>query len=555
KENYYRNELIIFVEDSTERMNIEQSLMQGANEANLLLSTLIASKQYIDQIVTSMADGLVVTTLSGKIKTINPAAQALLEYDEAELRGQPISTVIGERARDRQEARGGEEERITITDNQQPTTALIKDIETVCYTKTGKKIPIAFSCSVVQTEIENFQGYVYILRDMRERKQVELAKQEFLAMISHEVRTPITSVTGMASLLLSTELSVKQQDFVKTIETSGNALLAIINDFLDFSKIESGKLELEAQPFALQSCVNEALYMLAPQAKEKGLKLSFIDTSEVFSLIIADITRLRQILINLLSNAIKFTEAGSVEVSTIAREIDRNLDGKKSYEIQFAVKDTGIGIPRDRIERLFKAFSQVNSSMTREYGGTGLGLAICKKLSELMGGRIWVESEPGVGSTFYFTITAPIVEERLENVCKDIAIDTYIAEEHPLKILLVEDNIVNQKIVQHLLQRMGYEADLANNGLEALLALRRQSYNVVLMDVHMPEMDGLTATQRICKEWTPELRPWIVAMTASGMWGEHERCLASGMNDYLCKPIGIQQLMQVLQRCQPMMNY
>ncbi|MDF5734059.1 MAG: ATP-binding protein, partial [Rhizonema sp. PD38] len=546
--NSYRNELIIFVEDSTERMNIEQSLMQGANEANLLLSTLIASKQYIDQIVTSMADGLVVTTLSGKIKTINPAAQTLLEYDEAELRGQPISTIIGERVR------GGEEKRINIINNQQPTTALIKDIETVCYNKSGKRIPIAFSCSVVQTEIENFQGYVYILRDMTERKQVELAKQEFLAMISHEVRTPITSVTGMASLLLSTELSVKQHDFVKTIETSSNALLAIINDFLDFSKIESGKLELEAQPFALQTCVNEALYMLAPQAKEKGLKLSFIDTSEIFSLIIADITRLRQILINLLSNAIKFTETGSIEISTIAREIDRNPDGKKSYEIQFAVKDTGIGIPRDRIERLFKAFSQVNSSMTREYGGTGLGLAICKKLSELMGGRIWVESEPGVGSTFYFTITAPIVEERVENVCKNVAIDTYIAEEHPLKILLVEDNIVNQKIVQHLLQRMGYEADLVNNGSEALLALRRQSYNVVLMDVHMSEMDGLTATQRICKEWTPELRPRIVAMTASRMWGERERCLAFGMNDYLCKPIGIQELMQVLQRCQPMTN-
>ena len=544
KENCSINELIILLEDATERMELEQSLTQGANEANLLLSTLTASKRYIDQIVTSMADGLVVTTLSGKIKTMNRAAQALLEYDEAEVRGKHISTVI------REEGRGGEvEESITISNHEKLTTAFIQDIEAVCQTKSGKRIPIGFSCSVVQSEIENFQGYVYILRDMTERKQAELAKQEFLAMISHEVRTPISAVTGMASLLLNTNLSLEQQDFVKIIETSGNALLAIINDFLDFSKIESGKMELEAQPFSLQSCVNEALYMLAPKAKEKGLKLTFIDTSQLFSLIVADITRLRQILINLLSNAIKFTETGSIEVSAIAREMDRSLDGKKSYEIQFAVKDTGIGIPRDRTERLFKAFSQVNSSITREYGGTGLGLAICKKLSELMGGRIWVESEPGVGSTFYFTITAPVMEEKVQNSSKDVGINTRIAEQHPLKILLVEDNVVNQKIVRHLLQRMGYEADIANNGLEALSALRRQSYNVVLMDVQMPEMDGVTATEHICKEWAKENRPWIVALTASGMWGERDRCLASGMNDYLCKPVRIQELIQVLQRC------
>ncbi len=546
QENSSSNELIIIIEDVTERLELEQSLTQGANEANLLLSTLIASKRYIDQIVTSMADGLVVTTLSGKIKTMNPAAQALLEYDEAEVRGQHISTVIREDVPVREV-----EEKITITNHEQPTTAFIKDIEAVCQTKSGKKIPIAFSCSVVQSEIENFQGYVYLLRDMTERKQAELAKQEFFAMISHEVRTPISSVTGMASLLLSTDLSLEQQEFVKIIETSGNALLAIINDFLDFSKIESGKLELEAQPFSLQSCVNEVLYMLAPKAKEKGLKITFIDTSELFSLIIADITRLRQILINLLSNAIKFTETGSIEVSAKANEIGRSPDGKKSYEIQFAVKDTGIGIPRDRTERLFKAFSQVNSSTSREYGGTGLGLAICKKLSELMGGRIWVESEPGIGSTFYFTITASMMEEKVDNSSKDVAINTQIAEQHPLTILVVEDNVVNQKIVRHLLQRMGYEADVANNGLEALLALRRQPYNVVLMDVQMPEMDGVTATEHICNEWTPENRPWIVALTASGMWGERDRCLASGMNDYLCKPVQIQELIQVLQRCQP----
>ncbi len=225
-------------------------------------------------------------------------------------------------------------------------------------------------------------------------------------MISHEVRTPMTSVNGMASLLLDTELTAVQRNFVEIIYSSGDALLKIINDFLDFSKIESDKLELEEQPFTLQSCINEAFYILLPTAREKGLKLTFLDTSDLSTLIMGDINRLRQILVNLLSNAIKFTETGSIEVSVKANKINTRQYGKNNYEIQFAVRDTGIGIPRDRLDRLFKAFSQVDSSITRQYGGTGLGLAICKKLSELMGGRIWVESEPGVGSIFYFTITA-----------------------------------------------------------------------------------------------------------------------------------------------------
>ncbi|MBD2770818.1 ATP-binding protein [Iningainema tapete] len=520
--------LIILVENTTERMVLEKSLVQSVNETNLLLRTLTASKQYIEQIITSMADALLVTTLSGKIKSINQAAQTLLEYDEAELINQHISKFIIY------------------------PTPLFKEIETVCQTKSGKKVPVAFSCSIVQTEIENFQGYVYILRDITERKQAELAKQEFLAMISHEIRTPISSVIGMASLVLNTELTQQQRDFVEIIETSGNALLKIINDILDFSKIDSGKLELEAEPFDLRNCISEALDIVAHQAREKGLKLTFLDHPHLPSVIIGDITRLRQILMNLLSNAIKFTETGSIEVSAIAHQ---NEDTHQNYEIQFAVKDTGIGIPSDRLQRLFKAFSQVNSSITRNYGGTGLGLAICKKLAELMGGRIWVESEPGAGSTFYFTITAPVSDKLAPPIPthqEELPEDVSMAVAHPLRILLVEDHIINQKMVKLMLQQIGYQADVASNGLEALLALRRQPYDVVLMDVHMPQMDGITATKQIKQEWTPDICPRIVALTASVMSGDRELFLTAGMDDYLSKPIQIEELKRILRRCQPL---
>jgi PAS domain S-box-containing protein len=406
----YSHELIIVIEDATERMVLEQSLFQGANEANLLLRNLKASKQYIDQIVTSMADALLVTTLSGKIKKINYAAQILLQYDEIELIGQSMSQVI--REVNNYLPMIGDIKNIDMSPSQDINISA-KEVETVCYTKSGKAIPVAFSSSIVKTEVEHFQGYVYILRDMTVRKQAELAKQEFLAMISHEVRTPISSVIGMTDLLLDTKLTAEQQNFIEIIYSSGNSLLKIINDFLDFSKIQSGNLELEEQPFGLQTCINEALYMLAPQAKEKGLKLTFLDTLQIATTIVGDMTRLRQVLINLISNAIKFTETGSIEVSVI---IHKNSDinhfsAANTDEIQFTVKDTGIGIPGDRLERLFKAFSQVDSSITRQYGGTGLGLAICKQLCELMGGRIWVESELNTGSKFHFTIAASVISE------------------------------------------------------------------------------------------------------------------------------------------------
>ncbi|MEO0686210.1 MAG: ATP-binding protein, partial [Cyanobacteria bacterium J06649_11] len=337
---------------------------------------------------------------------------------------------------------------------------------------------------------------------------------------------------------------------------SGKALLEIINDILDFSKIESGKLEIEEEPFHLNSCIEEAISLLTPKAKEKNLEILLHDTSEIPQVIVSDISRLRQIFINLISNAIKFTDTGSVEVFVTSRERQRIGNEKNNHEIQFAVKDTGIGIPSNRINRLFKAFTQVNSSITRKYGGTGLGLVICKQLSELMGGKIWVESEPDKGSTFYFTITARVIETNLNREWKtkteefNPVIDASVAQNNPLKILLVEDYPTNQKMITLMLQQMGYQPDIANNGLEALTALRRQLYDVVLMDMQMPEMDGITATHYICQEWNISTRPRIIALTASAILSDKDNFFAAGIDDYLAKPFSIEQLMQILQQCQ-----
>ncbi|WP_445627170.1 ATP-binding protein [Nostoc sp. DSM 114167] len=574
QEDHFRNRLTIVVEDVTERMVLEQSLFQGANEANLLLRNLKASKQYIDQIVTSMADALLVTTLSGEIKKMNYAAQILLQYNEIELIGQPIAKVIGE----------ANKYPLIIDDidisHSQDITFLVKEVETVCYTKSGKTIPVAFSSSIVKTEIEHFQGYVYILRDMTERKQAELAKQEFLAMISHELRTPIASVIGMAGLLQYTELTAEQQDFVETIYTSGNSLLKIINDFLDFSKIQSGNLELEEEPFALRNCIHETLYLLAPTAREKGLKLTFLDSPQLPTTIVGDITRLRQVLINLISNAIKFTETGSIEVSVITRKnSDINHSAANTNEIQFSIKDTGIGIPRDRRERLFKAFSQVNSSITRQYGGTGLGLAICKQLCELMGGRIWVESELNAGSTFYFTIAASVIPEesagasvvfsqqeipkaiessqveqlafRSQELLSVPASSSPSRDLYNLRILLTEDNLINQKIALKQLKSLGYSADIANNGKEALQLLEKIPYDLILMDCQMPILDGLETTKRIHRwqesSFASGRRPVVIAMTANAMKQDKQMCLNAGMDDYLSKPVMKENLAATLE--------
>lgn len=581
----------------------------------------------------------------------------------------------------------------------------------------GNYIWIAAKGKCLRDEQGNPYRLVGTITDITEKKlaeeQLKLAKEEaeianrtkseFLATMSHEIRTPMNAVIGMTGLLLDTQLTPQQREFAEIIRNSGDSMLTIINDILDCSKIESGNLEIEEQVFNLRNCIEESLDLVAPKATEKGLEIAYLMDTQTSEFITGDVTRLRQVLVNLLSNAIKFTNSGEVSLSVTSQvknpsNAQINLQPNRQlqeilHEIKFSIKDTGIGIPEDKMYKLFKPFSQVDASTTRHYGGTGLGLVISKRLTELMGGEMWVESTVGKGSNFTFTIvttfvndadyrdnyqnqeliankrvlivddniinrqalmlqcqsvgmiyvlaesgkealkylqqqqvdiaildmqmpemdgctlaheihqlpncqqlplvmltsiskfqiqenlqklnlklaaslTKPIKKSHLVNILINIfsyqvvknkenvqhlkpsKFDSQMAEKRPLKILVAEDNVVNQKVAVNILQRLGYRADVVANGLEVLTALRRQPYDVVLMDLQMPEMDGLTATRQICQEWPISSRPWIIAMTANAMQGDREKCLAAGMNDYTTKPIRIDNLTNALRNCQ-----
>jgi signal transduction histidine kinase len=359
------------------------------------------------------------------------------------------------------------------------------------------------------------------------------AKAAFLANMSHELRTPMNSVMGYTSILLEEDISEDLKDYVEGIRSGGESLLSLINNILDFSRAEKRKVELERQPIRLKGCIHESLEMVAVQAKEKGLSLSYAIGYRTPDTILGDHGRLRQILVNLLSNAVKFTDAGDVTVSVSSEVIEG-----KCHQILFAVKDTGIGIPKNKMDELFQPFGQVERIISRKRDGVGLGLAISSKLVELMGGRIWAESVPGSGTIFRFTIRAEAVSAKgqdLEEDRLDVALEG-LPDQKPLRVLVAEDNPSNQKVLMLMLKRMGYRPDAVADGREVLQALERQPYDLVLMDVKMPEMDGITAAQVIRRLW-PNSSPKIVAITAYALEGDREKCLEAGMDDYISKPV------------------
>ena len=660
--------------------------MQDITQRKLAEKELERIRQDHESVLNAVGDGVHWIGLDGLIKFQNPAGARMLGYGSSELIGKSAHKMMHHTRAD-----GSPFPLEECPIHETLSDGKMRHLEDhIFWRKDGTSFAVEYTCTPTHDDAGCPNGCVVTFIDVTERKRFEIemenarataemanqAKSEFLANMSHEIRTPLNGIIGMTDLMQGTRLTAEQKDFLETIHVSGENLLSTVNDVLDFSKIEFGKLELDYHAFSLLDLIDDVVSLLNFRMTKK--KLEFVTSmQDIPTNFLGDATRIRQVLVNLVTNAIKFTERGTISLEVCAGTTAPISDTR---HILFRVCDTGIGIPPDRLHRLFKVFSQVDASTTRRYGGSGLGLAICQKLVEIMGGTISVESEPNKGSVFSFEIPLNLahqgpealqegadlvgrrvlivddietnrrmltlqlarwgmtwvevssgqealsllekgerfdvalidfqmpntngimVARQISRILKDYHLplilissqtgDISIAELNragfsavlakplrqnllrsslqqvlrnpsapipvpaaqnlaaviPLRILVVEDNVTNQKVVRQILKRLGYETDLASNGYEAIQAVKNKSYDLIFMDIHMPEMDGLEATREIRKKIFVHNPPVIIALTADVLKGERELCLRAGMDDYLTKPIKIESLKAVIQK-------
>jgi signal transduction histidine kinase/HPt (histidine-containing phosphotransfer) domain-containing protein len=430
-----------------------------------------------------------------------------------------------------------------------------------------------FSSSVTSPS-GRFWGFVWRFRDITDRKQYETnlqkskevaeaalrVKSDFLAMMSHEIRTPINGVLGMTELLATTSLDSEQNKFVQSIQTSGEILLTVINDILDFSKLESEKLLLEHLPIDVHGIIADTCALMSQQAESKGIGLDHQIDPQTPAYILGDPIRLRQILLNLANNAVKFTHKGAVRLA-VSVSPETSLQTENQVGLLFEVRDSGIGLSSDQLQKLFQPFTQASIATARQYGGTGLGLVICQKLVQMMGGKIWAESSLANGSSFFFVLPVSVTNEPPQSMiplerrsvlrhAKSLSTD--LATQLPLHILVAEDNLINQEMVLAMLSKMGYTPLIVNDGIEALEAIKSNTFNIVFLDVQMPRLNGLETATCIVEDWAKlsnnPSRPILIAMTASAMQGDREMCLAAGMDDYISKPVSFDTLQRIIER-------
>ena len=561
-------------------------------ELNQALGALRKAEENYRGIFENVAEGIFQVDCDGLFTNANPAAARTYGYDETA----DFLEDVREFGRSQQvdPARRGE------MLSQLHRHGRITNFESEIYRRDGTTAWISESIHAVNDREGSclyYEGTVHDITAQRyaaaaqaqardEAVQTAQVKSDFLSTMSHEIRTPMHGIIGMTGLLLNTELKPEQEELVRLIASCGDNLLSLINNALDFSKIEAGCLELDNQPFALRPSMKEVIDLLSIQASAKQLQLACEIDPRIPEVLVSDVTRVRQILFNLISNSLKFTPSGGrVDVVVTGNRLSEAVENHghigaiDAWLFHFTVRDTGEGIPEEKLHRLFRAFSQVDASTSRKHGGTGLGLAICHRLCEMLGGAIWLESEPGVGSNFEFTIKAAAVPDAIDPKSADrppaSTADATSTNGHnghnghaektpvvlpsrngsgdgptPLRILLAEDNMVNQRVAVGLLKQIGYTAVLTNNGREAVDALEATEYDVVLMDIQMPELDGLEATREIRRRWPDgPRRPYIIAMTANAMTGDRERCLEAGMDDYISKPVKANRLKTALEQC------